>query len=104
VALEATMTATAAAPFRVIEWKEFRKNTLEGFLSLQLPSGLILHNCSLHRKGDSRWVGLPARAYEKSDGGKNWEPLVEFTSKESRDRFQAAAITAVDEYLKGGAQ
>jgi hypothetical protein len=91
------MTATARG-FAVHEWKPFEKNTLRGFLSLELPSGIILHGCTLHEKNGSRWVGLPAKQYEK-DGTKTWAPLVEFTSKEAREKFQGCALAAFDAYM-----
>ena len=38
-------------------WKPLERNTLKGFVDLTLPSGLIIHGCSLHRKNESRWMG-----------------------------------------------
>ena len=91
------MTATARG-FAVREWKSFEKNTLRGFLSVELPSGMILHDCTIHQKNGSRWIGLPARQYEKG-GTKTWAPLIEFASKEAREKFQAAALAAFDAYM-----
>jgi len=88
-----------SATFAIIDWRPFQKNTLQAFLSLQLPSGLVIRDCTFHQKGDSRWIGLPARPYEEPGGGKSWSPIVEFASKEARDRFQAAALAAIDQYL-----
>ena len=45
---------------------------------------------------NSRQTG--GEGYEKPDGEKSWSPVVEFTSKEARERFQAAALVAVDSY------
>ncbi len=86
--------------FTVREFKHFQKNTLQAFLSLELPSGMVLHGCTLHKQNDSRWVGVPARQYENSDGEKSWMRLVDFTNKDARERFQAAALAAVDDYLQ----
>lgn len=85
--------------FAVREFKPFEKNTLRAFLSFELPSGMILHGCTLLEKNGSRWIGLPAKEFTKSDGTRSWTPQVEFTSKEARDRFQAAALAAVDRHL-----
>ena len=38
----------------VWDWKAYQKNTLRGFLSLTLPSGLVIHNCTLHQKDGAR--------------------------------------------------
>ena len=95
----ATMAArvgvAAGAGFNVREWKPFEKNTLRGFLSIELPSGMILHGLTVHQKDDSRWVGLPAKEYTK-DGERSWIPQVEFASKAARERFQACVLAAVD--------
>ena len=91
------MTATSHS-FIVREWKPYAKNTLIGFLSLELPGGMVLRGCALHKKNSSRWSGLPAGEYEKH-GNKTWTPLVEFVSKEAREKFQAAALAAVDRHL-----
>lgn len=85
--------------FTVREFKPFNKNTLQAFLSLELPSGMVLHGCTLHKQNGSRWIGVPARQYEKSDGENSWMRLVDFTSKDARERFQSAALAAVDRYL-----
>jgi hypothetical protein len=94
----AAMTATAHSSFGVREWKPFERNTLRGFLSIELPSGLILHGCTLHEKTGSRWVGLPAREYQK-DGERIWSPLIEFSTREVRQAFQEQALAAFDAYM-----
>ena len=33
--------------FQISNWKPYTKNTLQGFLSLELPSGMIVHDCTL---------------------------------------------------------
>jgi hypothetical protein len=89
--------------WRVLEFKRFERNTLRGFLSLELPSGMVIHNCALHverGRESSRWVSLPARPFGKPDGGKGWSALIEFNSKASKDRFQAGALAAVDEFMR----
>ena len=84
----------------VSEWKPFEKNTLRGFLSLILPSGLVIHDITLHEKNGRRWFNMAARPYK--DGKDGWQPLVEFSSRDVRDRFQAMALAAIDKYLAGG--
>jgi DNA-binding cell septation regulator SpoVG len=84
--------------FTVREFKPFERNTLRGFLSLELPSGLVLHNCTLHEKNGSRWVSMPVREFQK-DGERSWMPLVDFADKESRQVVQEYALEAIDEYL-----
>jgi DNA-binding cell septation regulator SpoVG len=89
--------------FIVRDWRPHSKNTLVGFLVLELPSGLVIRDVMLHEKGDSRWVSMPAKSFEK-DGERSWVPLVEFASKEVRQAFQEQALAAVDAYLAGGGE
>ena len=94
---------TAKDRFIVREWRPFEKNTLRGFLSLELPSGIIIHNCMLHEKNGAKWIGLPAREYQKG-GERSWMALVDFADKESRQSFQEYALQAVDSYLREGGE
>jgi hypothetical protein len=93
----------AARTFSVLKFKPFEKNTHRGFLSLELSSGMILHDVTLHvHANGSRWVGVPGRPYEKAAGEKTWTPIVEFASKEASDRFRDAALEAIDAYTQEG--
>jgi hypothetical protein len=83
---------------RCIRFRRFEKNTLQGFIDLELSNvGLVLRDCTWHRKGDQEWVGFPARQYQDKDGNTAWSPLVEFAAgaKEARAQFQQQAIAAV---------
>ena len=87
----------------IAEWKPHTKNTLRGFLSVTLPSGMVIHNLTLHEKGDARWVGLPAREWTDNQGEKQYAKLIEFTTRAIADRFRDEILLALDRYL-GGAQ
>jgi DNA-binding cell septation regulator SpoVG len=86
--------------FRVSNWRAHEKNTLRAFLTLTLPSGLILHNCSFHAKDQEQWIGLPTRQYKTGEGTVAYAPLIEFASKEARQRFQSVALLAVKRFLE----
>jgi hypothetical protein len=90
------------------------RNTLLGFLTFTLsPSGIVLRECSLHQHPSGRrWVGLPSKPQidpegrvRKNPNGKTlYAPVVEIVGKAERERFQTAALAAVDKLLgKGGA-
>jgi hypothetical protein len=84
------------------DWKPMQKGeSLQGFISLELPSGIKLFECTYYRRRTDgrRWVGLPARSYETSAGEKKWFRLVDIADKEVYKRFQAAALAAIDEML-----
>jgi hypothetical protein len=65
---------------RISDWKPHSKNTLVGFFSAALPSGMVLHNLMLHEKGEARWIGLPAREWTNDQGIKQFAKLIEFTT------------------------
>jgi len=85
----------------ISNWKARQKNSLQAFFSLTLPSGMVVHNCSFHRKDSARWIGLPSRQYKKEDGSPAYSPVVDFDCNESRRRFQAVALEAVDRFMEG---
>jgi hypothetical protein len=88
-------------------WRPVEKNTLKGFFTLRLASGLVINGCSLHEKNVQHWVGLPgapqldASGQHRTDlaGKKLYSPAVEITGKTARERFRAEALGAVDRML-----
>lgn len=95
------------------DWRPVVKNTLQGFLTLKLsPSGIVLHECSLHETADGRrWISLPSKPQIGEDGRhrtdpttwkKLYVPVVEIAGKAERERFQTAALAAVDKLLGKG--
>lgn len=98
----ARASASGGRPgFSISNWKVHQRNSLQGFFTLALPSGMVVHNCSLHRKEGARWIRLPSRQYSKPDGATGYSPLVEFNDDDARRRFQAAALAAVDRFMAG---
>jgi hypothetical protein len=77
------------------DWRSYEKNTLQGFFSVMLPSGLIIRDLTLHIKGDSRWVGMPAKTYKK-DGVESWVPVIEFVDRQTANDFRDAVLEALD--------
>ena len=71
------------------------KNTLKGVFTLHLPSGMQIHGAMLHQKNGARWIGLPAREYQLN-GERKFARIIEFDSKEAHERFQSAALDAVE--------
>ena len=74
------------------------RNTLLGFVDIELASGLILRGCTVHKKRSHAWVGLPARPF-KSANGKFWLPCVDFANTAARARFQTIALAAAAEHF-----
>jgi hypothetical protein len=88
---------------QISDWKPHNKGTLVGFFSATLPSGLVLHGLMLHRQGEARWIGYPAREYVDQFGTKQYARIIEFTDRATADRFRDAVLDALDQYLAGGA-
>jgi hypothetical protein len=84
---------------QIRNWKPRQKNTLRGFFTVILPSGMVIHGCMLHEKGDSRWIQFPAKEYTDDRGEKQFARFVEFTDKRIADRFNKLTIEALDEYF-----
>jgi hypothetical protein len=86
-----------------VEIKDFRpyeRNTLKGFLTVLLqPSGLEIRDLTVHQKGDRRWVNMPSRPYQNSEGKTSYSFIILFPDKERSQRFQDVALKALDEYL-----
>jgi hypothetical protein len=83
----------------ISDWKPHQKNTLRGFFTATLPSGLVLSSLMLHEKGDSRWIGLPAREWTNDQGTKQYAKLVDFRDRATADLFRDKVLAALDKYL-----
>jgi hypothetical protein len=75
-------------PLQVSNFKPFVKNTLRGFFDLELPFGMILRDCMLCEKDDKRWIGWPAKPFDKKDGTKSWANIVDFVDNKSKYLLQ----------------
>lgn len=89
---------------RASDWRPHASGTLEGFFVLTLPSGLVIHDCTLHARDGRRWIGLPGKP-QLEDGrhrkdpvtGKGlYTPVLEIPAPEARGKFQQQALAAVD--------
>jgi hypothetical protein len=87
--------------FVASEWKAMEKNTLRGFVTLELPSGLRIKDVSLHEREQARWISLPAIPWTGMDGKTNYRAVIDFTSEDARRRFQGLALKAIDLLLLG---
>ena len=102
------MTATYDRPrLRIAEWRP-RKNTLLGFAVIELPSGLIVRDVSVHEKNGKRWASLPSRPMLDADGRqvvnhsgkKQYCALLGWRDRDLADRFSAAVVDAGRERIR----
>lgn len=85
-------------PVEIVEFRPFVKNTLQGFATVLLPSGMEIRDLTVHQKNGQRWIGFPARAYKKENGTEAWVPYIRIPDRERRDEFQKAVLAALDGY------
>lgn len=84
-------------------WKPFDRNTMRGFCTVHLPSGMTLHDVAIHLSNGSWWASPASKPQltrdgqaVKDDAGKiKYVPVVSFESKAVRDRFSASVIEAL---------
>lgn len=85
------------------EWKPRQQNTLLGFATVRLPSGMRLHDVSVHMKSGKAWASPASKpqidrngaAIRGDDGKVKYLPIVSFETKTIGDRFSVAVIEAL---------
>jgi len=88
-----------ALAVRIDTVKPYVKNTLQAFVDFELTDlGLLIKGATVHEKGDSRWLSLPAREWQKN-GERGWSPILECPDKYAKARLQDAVLVAYDEYV-----
>jgi len=85
---------------QIRNWKPMQKNTLRGFFTLELPSGMVIHNVMLQEKGDSRWITFPSKEYTDRAGQKQFDRFIEFTDRNIADRFRDLVLAALDDHFQ----
>lgn len=87
---------------QIANWRPYQKNSLQGFFSASLPSGLIFHELMLHAREGSRWIAFPAREWKNAAGERQYARFIEFRDRESNDRFRDSVLQALDQYFASG--
>jgi DNA-binding cell septation regulator SpoVG len=89
--------------FRIRDFRPLRKNSLLGFAKVELPSGMVIADVTILSGLNGPWASPPSKPMVGSDGialkdanGKlRYMPIIEFTSKEIRNRFSTSVIEAL---------
>lgn len=87
----------------ILDFKPVVKNTLRGFATVKLPSGMIFAEVSVHISNGRPWASPPSRPMIDRDGramrdesGKvRYQPVISFANKETRNRWSDAVIAAL---------
>jgi len=86
--------------FKIVDKKKMDKNTLRGLFSLTVGP-LKIEGFTYHLKGDSSWIGLPAKEYlDRETGEKKYWPIVRIEDKDRYASFQKWAKSQVAEIFK----
>lgn len=91
-----------AIAVRIDSAKLYQKKTLVGFLDFTLlDTGLSVKGAGVHEREGQRWLSLPSRSYSNAEGTQ-WVPVIEFASKEAKDRITSAVLAAFDAFSATG--
>jgi hypothetical protein len=84
------------------EWRPVLRNTLRGFCSVELPSGLQIDDIAVHVRGGKAWVSFPARPMLDADGRQvmrdgrlQYISMLRWQTRDLADRFSATVIELV---------
>jgi hypothetical protein len=87
----------------ISDWKPRQSGTLRGFCTAHLPSGMSLHEVSVHTRNGSWWASPASKpmlsregtALRDESGKVRYSPIVSFTDKQARDRLSQAVVDAL---------
>jgi hypothetical protein len=88
---------------RILNWRATRRSALGAFARVEFPSGIVINDIVILNGDRGPWASPPGRPIVDRDGmvakGQNgkirYSPLIEFSSRETRDRWSAAVIDAM---------
>ena len=92
-----------SAAFQITDFKSIRSGALVGFCDVHLPSGMILHRCSIFCKDDKAWASPPSKQVigrdgsvaRSADGKVRYEATVSFQDRWTQERWSNAVIEAL---------
>tara|TARA_B100000315_G_C14590513_1_gene595504 strand:+ start:4790 stop:5086 length:297 start_codon:yes stop_codon:yes gene_type:complete len=87
---------------RIINYQEYEKNTLRGFITVQLQNtGLEIQGILHHKKDGKEWIYMPSRSYSVNGQQKHSE-VIKFVDKNKAKAFQREVLDALREYQANG--
>jgi len=84
-------------------YKPMSSGALKGFCDVQLPSGMMLHRCSIFVKDGRTWASPPSKqvigregtVQRGADGKVLYEPTALFIDRATQERWSAAVTDAL---------
>src|SRR4051794_10493266 len=94
---------TRPASMTVQNFTPLSAGALVGFLDVTLPSGMVLHRCSIFTKDDRAWASPPSKqvigrdgtVQKTADGKARYEPTVSFVDRPTQERWSNAVVAAL---------
>jgi len=89
---------------RLIEWRPFRRNSLRGFATIELPIGLVIADIVICTSHGRTWASLPSKpmidsgtgAAIRDDAGKlKYAPILSWRDRDLGDRWSNAVVELV---------
>lgn len=99
------MSEQKQMPVTILGWNPLVRNTLRGFAAIRLGAGLKINDVAIHRHENGKcWASMPSKPVilangtaKKGDNGKAiYTPILEWVSKDMRDRFSDSVLTALE--------
>lgn len=93
----------------ISDWKPLARNSLRGFFTATMPSGIVFHEIAAHTSNGKKWVSPPSKPMMGRDGvalkdenGKiKYSQMISFSDKAVRDKWSAAVVAALDQQVPG---
>jgi hypothetical protein len=86
---------------KISDWKPHQKNSLQGYFTATLPSGMVISDLMLHERDGSRWIAFPGREWADSAGTKRFVNFIRFTDRDIAHKFRDQVLAALDKHREG---
>jgi DNA-binding cell septation regulator SpoVG len=84
----------------VTKWKALDKGTLKGFVFLHVEElDLDIYDVAIFENENGRWVRLPTREWQPSQGPKKYLDIMKITVQNTNDKFRDKVLEALEIYL-----
>jgi hypothetical protein len=95
---------TNAMPVHLVDWKPLIKGSLRGFAKVRLGRSLLINDIPVLYSNGRAWAGMPGKPLIGADGTglrddkgrQRYVSVLEWTKRESSDRFSEAVIAAIE--------